>query len=123
MTLDEFRDLMRSSRQDAEEYAASLKDTYLALERLRAWYKKLSTQERVLADQVLAEWVLSEDENIRFDALALIDEYKIVGATPALQKLSCRLASSNAPGALHELNKIRRIQSGSPGHQHDTPSR
>ena len=75
-----------------------------------------------MADQMLAEWALSEDENIRFDALALIDEFKIVSVTPALQKLASRLASSKAPGAAHEMSKIKRIESGLSGDR-STPSR
>ncbi len=46
-----------------------------------------------MADQVLAEWALSEDEKVRFDGLALIDDFPIATAIPALQKLAKRLAS------------------------------
>ena len=62
-----------------------------------------------MADQVLAEWALSDDEALRFDALALIDDFKIANEIPVLQKLANRLASSSAPGALYELQKVDRI--------------
>ena len=47
-----------------------------------------------MADQVLAEWVVSEDPDMRFDAQALIRKFKIVEAIPALRQLAKRLASS-----------------------------
>ena len=65
-----------------------------------------------MADQVLAEWALSDDEAVRFDALALIDEFKITNAAPALRKLKSRLASSSEPGAPYELQKVYRIIAG-----------
>jgi len=62
-----------------------------------------------MADQVLAEWVLAEDEKVRFDALALIADFKIGSAVPALRTLARRLAWSPAPGAPYELKKVDRI--------------
>jgi hypothetical protein len=43
--------------------------------------------------QVLAEWALSDDEATRFDALALIEDFKLAAALPALRKLAVRLGS------------------------------
>jgi len=62
-----------------------------------------------LADRVLAEWTLSADEGVRTDGWALIDEFKIVNALPALEKLAERLQSSRAPGAPHELKSVNGI--------------
>ena len=123
MTLEQFRDLMERYRHDAEKYAASLKDTYLVLDRLHDLYKRLDENERSMADQILAEWTLSEDEGLRFDALALIDEFRVVSATPALQKLTGRLARSRTPGAPHELEKVRRIERSLSGTPSDMPDR
>ena len=77
MNLNECRDQMESYRRSVDEEGKSLKDSYLALDRLHSWYRKFDVEERAMADQVLAEWALSEDENVRFDALALIDDFKI----------------------------------------------
>lgn len=109
MNFDDFRSEMASYRQSAEAEAASLKDSYLVLDRLHRLYRKFDTQERVFADRVLAEWALSDDDGVRFDALSLINDLKIKSAVSALQELANRLASSTAPGAPYELNKIRRI--------------
>src|SRR5262245_8950257 len=109
MTLDEFRKEMEAYRDSVEQEATSLKDSYLALDRLHGLYRKFDVQERAMANQVLIEWALSEDENLRFDALALIDDFRIAKAMPALRALAGRLASSRAPGAPYELQKVDRI--------------
>lgn len=117
MNLDEFRQQMTSYRHSVDEEAKTLKDSYLALDRLHALYRKFDSAERAMADKILAEWALSDDEAVRFDALALIDDFKIAGAAPALKKLATRLASSSAPGAPYELQKVDRIivDLGGPG--------
>jgi hypothetical protein len=112
MNLDEFRSEMEGYRRSVDEEARSLKDSYLALDRLQAWYRRLDAEQRLMADQVLAEWATSDEENLRFDALALINDFKITSALPALQKLAARLASSTAPGAPYEMKKVERITAG-----------
>jgi hypothetical protein len=81
----------------------------LALDRLHDLYRRLDPGERAMADGVLAEWALSSDENLRFDALALIDSFKITKAASALTILAKRLDTSAAPGAPFELHKVVRI--------------
>ena len=112
MTLDEFRLEMTSYRRSADDDAKSLKDPYVTLEKLRALYGKFDDVERRMADQVLSEWALSEDEGLRFDALALIDDLKIDTAVPVLHKLATRLSSSKAPSAPYDLKKVHRIIAG-----------
>ena len=109
MNLDEFRREMAAYRQAADEEAMSLKDSYLALDLLHSLYRKFDDEERVMANQVLAEWALSDDEKVRFDALALIDDFQIKTAIPALHELVARLALVYAPGAPYEQQKANRI--------------
>jgi cysteinyl-tRNA synthetase len=112
MKLEEFRSEMESYRSAVDEEARAFKDSYLALDRLQDLYRKLEPEERVLADQVLAEWVLSDDEKVRFDAMALVDDFKVASAVPALRELASRLVSSSAPGAPYERKKVERIIKG-----------
>ena len=109
MTPDQFRLEMASYRQSVHDEASSQKSPYIALERLRTLYGKFDANERGMADQVLSEWVLSEDEGVRFDALALIYDLKIDAAVSALHALETRLALSAAPSAPYELKKVRRV--------------
>jgi hypothetical protein len=112
MTLSEFRREMDAYREAANSEAAARKDSYIALEKLHALYEKFDADERLLADRVLAEWALSDNEGVRFDALALIDDFKIAAAAPALHELAQRLAASTAPSAPYELKKVARITKG-----------
>lgn len=109
MTLEQFRREMEQYRRVVDEEAEANKDSYLALDRLHALYRKFDPQERAMADQILAEWALHSDEKIRFDALALIDDFKVQTAIPALHELAGRLASSDEPGAPYELRKVNRL--------------
>jgi cysteinyl-tRNA synthetase len=111
VNLDEFRVEMTQYRLAVDAEATSLKDPYVALDRLHSLYRKFDDQERDLADQVLAEWALSQDEKTRFEALALIDDFRITAAVPALHELAARLQSDHAPGAPFELEKVNRLLS------------
>lgn len=107
--LDEFRLKMESYRRSVDSEARVLKEPEAALERLRSLYGKFDGVERQMADQVLADWVLSGDEGLRFDGLALINDFNVRTAIPALRELAKRLTSNAAPGAVYELKKIERV--------------
>lgn len=108
MTIEDFRREMASYRLAADHQGALSKDPYVTLEKLRALYKQLDSADKQMADQVFAEWALSENESIRFDALALIHDLEIRAAVPALLNLATRLTSSSAPSAPYELKKVHR---------------
>lgn len=109
MNYEEFRNEMESYRRDADADASTRKDSQLVLDRLHSLYLRFDASEQSMANRVLAEWVLSDDEGIRFDALALIDEFKIRQAVPALHELAQRLEKSKFPSAPYELEKVNRI--------------
>ena len=109
MNLADFRREMETWWRDVADQADSLKDPPFRKERLLMFYKRFDADERLLADQVIGEWALSEYEAVRFDALVLIDKVKIVAAVPALKRLLDRLASSGKPGALFETKLVNRI--------------
>ena len=106
MTSEAFRremeELWRRANQDAKER----KDPFVALEMLLSLYSDFDPERRECAKQVLATWVLSDAEAKRFDAMALIREFRIAEAVPALEKLRQQLAASRAPGAPFEREKV-----------------
>lgn len=93
-------------RVDVE--ARGMKDSQSTLDELSARYRSLARSDRGVIDELLAEWVLSDDENLRFDALALISEHKIASALPALRSLATRLEQASVPGAPYEWAKVNR---------------
>ena len=109
MSVDEFSRRFGAYRLSVEREAAELKDSYYALEKLIWFYEQRSPPERALADVTLSRWILSDDENLRFDALVLIDHFRIGSAAPALRQLIEILATSVAPSAPFETEKVRRV--------------
>jgi hypothetical protein len=109
MKINEFRAELERFRARVDREANAMKDSYFALGQLDALYRSLGDDERVMADDVIAEWVMSPDECVRFDALALIREFRIVRAKQGLERLQARLAGSAAPGATFEFEKVTSI--------------
>ncbi len=106
MTYEDFRPRMDEFWDQANREAARLKDSYVALDRLQNWYQRLGSRERALANRVLSEWLLSEVEAKRFDAVAMVREFRLMSALDALRQLSSRLGESKAPGARFEREKV-----------------
>jgi hypothetical protein len=59
----------------------------------------------------LAEWVASDDEALRYDALFVIDEHAIRELVPALRALQERLERDPlpGPGEPYEWAKVNRL--------------
>jgi len=93
----------------ASARAEANKQSQDALLALFARYRALSDEERPVVDRLLAEQVESFDENVRFDALATIREFKIASALPALRSLADRLEAQDSPGAPFEWAKVNRL--------------
>jgi len=110
MTLDSVRSRMESVRSVADVEANASRDPQVVQERLRTMYRSLGPDDRFQAHSVLMEWLASDDEVLRFDALALVDDFMIAASAPALAQLAVRLASSILPGAPYELKKVNRIR-------------
>lgn len=109
MTYEEFKSEMEAFRTDAIKEGLDCKDSYLVLERLHSLYEKFDVSEQLMANHVIVDWALSEKEDLRFDALALISEFKIRQTVPALRELAERLRGTHTPGAPFELKKVHRI--------------
>jgi hypothetical protein len=59
-------------------------------------------------DAVLAEWLSTGHEGLRFDAMALIREHKIASALPALRALAASLEVSSLPSAPYDWTQVNR---------------
>lgn len=109
MNIFDFRDLMNSFRQCVDGEGTNRKDSYFALDRMFAFYRDLDGLEKQMANLVLSEWLLSSDENLRFDALALVKEFHLLDTTAALLKLAERLRDQHEPGSPYELKKVQKL--------------
>src|SRR5258705_5889203 len=109
MTSDELRHEMYEFREHVNAEAEERRDTYYALEQLCRFYEKSLPHERHSLNEVLFEWLLSDDEGLRFDAQALIGKFAVSDSVPTLEALAERLRRSKQPGAPYELEKVNRI--------------
>lgn len=91
-----------------QRYVAE-KDSQGALVFLANEYERLTGEERPAIDRLIAEKVLSREEWERFDALFLVDKFRIRSASSSLYALAERLATDNGPSAPFELDKVERI--------------
>lgn len=95
------------SRIDYEAEAG--KDSQRAVFALADLYRSLSEEERLVADEVLIEWALSGHPKKQFDGLALIDEFSITSAVPALHRLAERFQQADEPSSPYDFAKVNRI--------------
>ena len=106
MDLDELRVRAEALWARAQREAHGFVDPYVVVERLSQWYRDLEAGDRVLAQDVLCEWLESDVQDKRGDAVTLIGEFRVVRAVPALFALSQRLAHSADPRAALELERV-----------------
>jgi hypothetical protein len=88
------------------------KDSQGAVLALAETYGQIPAGQRSEVNAVLLEWVLSDEEGLRFDALAIVDDCGITEAIPALRALQDRLETESRPGAPYEWAKVNRIIGG-----------
>src|SRR6266568_6862904 len=107
------------SRRDFEELwerldsdAQAAKFSHEAVLRLTNYYRSLDDEDRQVVNEVLVSWVLEGDERRRFDALALIDEFGIRSALPALEADLARLADAVGASVPTDRAKLERIIAG-----------
>jgi hypothetical protein len=93
----------------ASDQAVAAKQSQAALVALFDHYRGLSADDRVIVDRLLAEQVASDDATDRFDALAVIGEFRVTSALPALRALADRLAVAPGPSAPYEWAKVNRL--------------
>ena len=96
-------------RDGVRARAIDSKQSQRAVLAMAARYRSLTEGERVDVDQLLIEQLASEDETVRFDALALVREFRIVAALPALRRLADWLETQDSPGAPYEWAKVNRF--------------
>ena len=109
MTSSDVRALLKTEWARIDQEAEAKKDSQSAVFALAGFYRGLSDEERFVADQVLIDWALSDDEKKQFDGLALIDEFSISSAVPALSRLADRFKQAKGPSAPYDLAKVNRI--------------
>jgi uncharacterized protein HemX len=98
-----------SLRPQLDAAASGTKESQSVVLELSKRYAALAGDERGTVDELLAEWVLSDDPNLRFDAMALISDHNIRSALPWLRLLAERLEDASGSSAPYEWTKVNRL--------------
>lgn len=85
------------------------KQSQEALLAMATRYQSLPQPDREAVNELLAEQLALQDESVRFDALALIQDFRIRSALAALRQLGNWLETQQSPGAPYEWAKVHRI--------------
>jgi hypothetical protein len=96
-------------REEVSARAVANKQSQEAVLAMAERYRSLTEGERADVDQLLIEQLASEDETVRFDALALVREFRIAAALSALRVLADWLETQHSPGAPYEWAKVNRL--------------
>jgi hypothetical protein len=111
MTYDEFRDRLEAWWFENDSRAVARKDSQGALAELVALYDDFDSQDRSLADRVLIEWLNSSNERKLYDALAMIDHFRVQSAAGALRVLAHKTERRADHEAPYDLARIESILS------------
>ena len=85
------------------------KDSQGAIPELFDLYQSLDPKERESANSDLFAALREGSEGQRYDALAIINQFRVREAVPHLRELAVRLQMDDSPGAPFELAKVERI--------------
>lgn len=72
-------------------------------------YDALASEEKAEIHKVLAEWLVSKDNRLRYDARFLTSQRQIVEMVPALEGAIEQIGQTFGPEAKHELRHLRQI--------------
>lgn len=109
MSLEAFRARLDAWWTDTDARETKRKNSQGALLTFMELYQSLDADKRGWADHIIVEWLDSQNERRRFDALAMVDHFRIRAAIKQLRSHESVLAASKDHQAPYELAKIRRI--------------
>src|SRR5262245_11934262 len=89
--------------------AVESKESQMATIRLASFYRDLGDEDRAVVDEALADWVVNGDEARRFDAVALIQEFEIRSALPAMRERIAALPKDADGPVGAERGKLERV--------------
>lgn len=99
-----FEDLWQRINAEAQ----AMKFSQKAFDDLVSLYRQLDSADRGVVDVVLTDWVNDPDPMRRYDALGLIDEFKIRSALPKLLQAREELRAASGPSAPWDREKVDR---------------
>jgi hypothetical protein len=109
MTYEEFRQEMTDSLRCSYIRPESQEEGSYALLDIEEMYARFYEPERLMADRVLGEWLLSEQQHFSTIAFYVIRHYTVLSATPSLQELAGRLSKIDTPMARDRHKEVAEL--------------
>jgi hypothetical protein len=111
MTYEEFHQEMNNFRQREIKEADLAKEMNLVWINLQKLYLRFDDGEKKMANQVIGEWLKSEDSTMRGDAECMVSMCNIQAAAKELDELANRLVEAANPTFVIrcELENVQRI--------------
>ena len=103
MTGDEALALLQTCRQGDD------REPYPILTRMKRVFESASESDRIALNQVIREWLLSDDPAEPFDAAWLTDELLLDANLDLVRKLRDEAESRNDPAAPYDWSKFNEI--------------
>jgi len=99
----------RQGRLDLIQNLVPAKNAQEVTITLSRTFASLTTDQRVELEPLLREWLRSDDESDRFDAIAIVRDNDVTSMIPDLRELQDRLEDSTEVGAPYEWAKVNRV--------------
>lgn len=109
MTTANIRNQWFETHQRLSAEADAFRDSQSVAFGLLDAYDKLALAEKEEIHEILAAWLVSEDNKLRYDAGFITSQRQIVEMIPAVEKAVESVGERSGPEARYELEKLNRI--------------
>jgi len=109
MTNNDIKILWNEKRQYLDELSDKMKDSMYATFSLLEMYDKSSDEEKLSINEVLADWLLSDDGKARYDARFIIGERVIKSLNSAVEKAIVLAKHRSGPSAIDEVEMLESL--------------
>jgi len=109
MTTTDIKKFWLETYQRLSDEAATCRNSQSVSFGLLAVYDELSASEKECVHRIVADWFVSADNKLRYDASFLTSQRRIVEMTPAIERAIEKTEGRSGPEAKYELTKLMRI--------------
>jgi hypothetical protein len=107
--MNDFKEYWIAQRNHFVVIAEDTKDSQSVSFNLLDIYDRLTDEEKLAANDILAEWLISDDNTLRYDAGFIISQRSIKALKGALKKAIIISRARTGPEAVDEVENFERI--------------
>ena len=96
-------------REHFAEIAEKAKDSQAVSFKLLDEYDKLTQEDKLAIHELLAEWLVSDDNTLRYDASFLISQRHITALKNAIEQAIVNMQHRIGPEAIDEAEDLSRV--------------